>query len=122
MECAGGAICMTEILNSPATFFFVKLLLIIGIVGLLQHLVALRCANMIHDWASQGGWRVSTARRKFFNIGPFRFNPGLPVYLVTLENSLGRERTAYVRCGHELISVLSDEMAVEWVAPEIAKD
>ena len=106
---------MTEILNSNVTFFVAKLLLIIGIVGLVQHLVALRCANMIAEWASHSGWRVRTARRRFFNIGPFRFNPGLPVYLVTLENAIGKERRAYVRCGHELISVLSDEMAVEWV-------
>jgi len=105
-------------------FLIARIFLIIGIFGLFQHLVAMRCHSMIRAWAKQGGWRALKTHRKFINLGPFKFNPGLPVYRVTLENACGKQRHAYVRCGHELISVLSDEMAVEWIAasPEIARD
>lgn len=106
---------MTDVLASNGMFFLAKLLLIIGIFGLLQHVVMMRCRAMIDAWAWQGGWMVIKAQHRFFRAGPFRFNPGLPVFHVTLRNSLGRERHAFVRCGHELISVLSDEMVVEWV-------
>jgi hypothetical protein len=106
---------MTDVLASEWTFFLAKLMLILGVFGLLRHLVALRCHAMIEVWAGQGGWMVVSTRRRFLRTGPFGFNPGLPVYQLVLTNALGRQRQAYVRCGHELISVLSDEMTIAWI-------
>ena len=95
--------------------FCAKLMVVVGVVGLLCQFISFRCRKSIADWASRGGWSVVSARRCWLGAPAFSFVPGTPVYRVTLESRSGRTRTAYFRCGNATLSVLSDELAVEWV-------
>jgi len=106
---------MDSLISFVTAGILAKALLVIGIIGLLQHLIALRCTSMMNAWAKEGGWRIVRQRRSFLGTSGLGIKPGLPIYLLTLENSIGRQRKAYVRCGHEVMSVLSDEIAVQWV-------
>ena len=109
---------MDSILASAAAdplSFAVRLMIIVGVVGLLTTLVHNRCRALIADWANRSGWTIVGCRRCWFGTSQFAFIPGMPVYCVTLESRSGRSRTAYFRCGNLTLSVLSDELAVEWV-------
>ena len=109
---------MDSILASAAAdpiSFAVRLMIIVGVVGLLATLVHNRCRALIHDWAGRGGWSVLGLRRCWFGAPGFAFIPGMPVYRVTLMSRSGRTRTAHFRCGNLTLSVLSDELAIEWV-------
>lgn len=90
--------------------------MVVGIVGLLLTLVNNRCRTLIAAWAERGGWSIIRMRRCFLPTEAFSFLPGMPVYCVTLESRSGRTRTAYFRLGNMTLSVLSDDVAVEWVA------
>ena len=93
--------------------FVVRLMLVVGLVGLLVHVVHARCVSLIGTWARRGGWDVVRCRRCLI-ASPFAYVPGLPVYRVQLASVSGRTRMAYVRVGNLMMSVLSDELAVEW--------
>lgn len=94
--------------------FALRLMIIVGVVGLLTTLVHNRCRALIAEWADRGGWTVVRARRCWLPTEQFAFIPGMPVYRVTLESRSGRTRTAFFRCGNATLSVLSDDLAVEW--------
>jgi hypothetical protein len=93
--------------------FVAKLCCVVGIIGLMIHLVHARCRALIDAWAQQGGWDVVRCRRCLL-ASPFAFVPGMPVYRVQLASPSGRTRRAYVRVGNLIMSVLSDDLAVEW--------
>lgn len=103
--------------HSDGLYHLAKGIFIVGVVGLLHHLIAMRCSALIDAWAHRNGWRVVARQRRFMRIGPFFFAPGQPVYRVIFENSLQRRREAFVRVGHHVMSVLSDEVDVEWTGP-----
>jgi hypothetical protein len=110
---------MDSILASAAAdpiSFALRLLIIVGVVGLMTTLVHNRCRALIAEWANRSGWTVVKARRCWFGTEQFTFIPGMPVYRVTLESRSGRTRMAYFRCGNATLSVLSDELAVEWAS------
>lgn len=89
--------------------------ILIGCVGLLTALVRARCAALLDEWARHGGWRIASHRRVIFRTGPFSFVPGMPVYEVEVTNSAGMRRTAFVQLGDPIASVLSANIAVEWI-------
>lgn len=95
--------------------FGTKLLLAAGVLGLLASVIRTRCVVLIEQWAERGGWEVVACRRCLLGAKPFAFTPGMPIYRVELKGPSGRQREAYIRCGNFAMSVLSDELAVEWV-------
>lgn len=110
---------MDSILASAAAdpiSFAVRLMIIVGVVGLLTTLVHNRCRALIAGWAGRGGWTVVAAKRCWLGTSQFAFIPGMPVYSVTLASRSGKTRTAFFRCGNATLSVLSDELAVEWAS------
>jgi hypothetical protein len=101
--------------SAPSLQNLAAALIIGGILfALLEGLIGARCSAMIREWASHSGWDVVARKRVFFGGGPFAFSPGMPVYELELENTAGRRRRAFVRCGDAITSVLSDHIAVEW--------
>jgi hypothetical protein len=95
--------------------FLAKVMIAVGLIGLLCQVVSFRCRKLIADWADRGGWSVVECRRVLLaRQSPFAFVPGMPVYEVTLASASGRTRQAHIRCGNMTMSVLSDELAVEW--------
>lgn len=102
--------------SDSSWIFTAKLLAVAGVLGLLQHLIYLRCRTIILRWSRHSGWNVIDAERRVFRSGPFPFQPGCPVFLLTLKSSAGRRRQAFVQCGNAVMSVFSDHLAVEWTS------
>ncbi len=102
--------------GSPLFWFEVSLVaaMIVTVVWLIHG----RCRTLISKWAAHGGWEIVGCRRCVIDSGPFPLVPGMPIYRVELKSRSGRQREAYVRCGNFTLSVLADEVAVEWIESE----
>jgi|SRR5579883_1850067 len=72
---------------------------------------------VLEGWAAAQGYEVLQCESPFAT-GAFSFwttSRGQVVYFVTLRDRVGRERSAWVRCGSFLGSVLSsDDIEVKW--------
>ena len=98
----------------------------IGFVFLIVALIAIasfalrisRSQTIIDRWAEANGFRVLNVEQRFLRTGPFffRHNKGQTVYHVTVQDSEGRTRSGYVRCGGWFAGLLSDAARVEWDA------
>ena len=97
--------------------FWFEVVAVAAIVVMAMRMIHARCRTLIAKWADHGGWEIVGCRRCVIDSGPFPPVPGMPVYRVELKSRSGRQREAYVRCGNFTLSVLADEVAVEWVEP-----
>jgi hypothetical protein len=72
---------------------------------------------VVEKWAASHGYRILQCRSPFCT-GAFSFwstSRGQVVYFVTVEDDAGHKRSAWVRCGSFIGSVLSsDEIEVKW--------
>ncbi len=75
-----------------------------------------RSRRMVDRWAEENGFRLIDREYRWFFRGPFwwRTSDKMAVYHVTVEDSSGRVRRAFIRCGGWLLGLLSDRVDVEW--------
>jgi hypothetical protein len=75
-----------------------------------------RSQTIIDRWAAANGFRVLSAEQRFLRTGPFffRHDKRQTVYHVTVQDSTGRTRSGYIRCGGWFAGLLSDTARVEW--------
>ena len=76
---------------------------------------------VVEKWAAAHGYKILQCRSPFCT-GGFSFwstSRGQVVYFVTVQDGAGHERSAWVRCGSFLGSVLSsDHLDVRWTGHE----
>ncbi len=72
--------------------------------------------RLIRQWAATRHYQLLGMNHQWFWYGPFwwRTAKGQMVYHVTLRDSAGQIRKAWIRCGSFLLGLLSDDIAVEW--------
>lgn len=75
-----------------------------------------RSKEMIRQWAVQSGYQILLIERPLFNRGPFFWTTSRQqtVYRVEVQNNEGQVQKAWIRCGHWLTGVSSDEIEVRW--------
>ena len=75
-----------------------------------------RSQTIIDRWAQANGFRVLHSEMRLMRTGPFffRHGKGQTVYYVTVQDSTGRTRRAFIRCGGWFAGLCSDAAAVEW--------
>lgn len=74
-----------------------------------------RSHDIIDEWAESKGLTVTSKERRMLMKGPFFFaSHGQTVYYVTVRNSEGRQRSAYVKCGGFFLGLFSDQIDVRW--------
>lgn len=91
------------------------LILIVVAIGSIFWNVS-RSQEVLQHWADQNGYRLLEAKNAPFFRGPFFWTStkGQTVYRVRVEDSAGRTRSGWVRCGSWAWGVLSDEAQVHW--------
>ena len=75
-----------------------------------------RSSSMLEEWASEQGYEVVSAERRFLRRGPFFFTTakGQEVFYVTVMDGDGRTRHAYVRVGGFFLGLFSNNVDVRW--------
>ena len=75
-----------------------------------------RADSMLTDWAQSSGLRMLAAERRTFFKGPFFWTStkGQMIFYVTVEETGGQIRHAWVRCGGYWLGMLSDNFEVRW--------
>lgn len=108
-------------MNDPVFWqaFLVPFLLFIGLVALLLHQ---RCrarlpTDVLEYWVQREGHPVIRLQFRPLFHGPFSWTKrkGRAVFHVTLEDELGRERSAWVRCSMQIDGSPLDPIEVVWV-------
>jgi hypothetical protein len=76
----------------------------------------LRSESMLEQWARANHVTLVGAARRAFSQGPFFWTTGKAqmVYFVTVRDSGGHTRHAWVRCGGSFLGMLSDTIDVRW--------
>ena len=95
---------------------FVVIALVAGIAIASVVLLFERSSSLLDQWAAQHGYRILRQEYRNFMKGPFLWTStnGQTVYYVVVENSRGKRRSGWVRCGDWCVGLLSDEVEVCW--------
>ena len=90
------------------------LFLLLGIAMLIFHYQ--RSGSVLNKWAAANGYRILSSERRHLRRGPFFFTTARDqeVYRLTVEDSAGRIRQGYVRCGSYFLGMFSDKAEVRW--------
>lgn len=75
-----------------------------------------RSRSLLEQWAGENGYRIVSSEHRHLVRGPFFWttSKGQTVYRVTIEDTGGRLRSGWVRCGSWLAGLLSDKVQVKW--------
>jgi hypothetical protein len=90
------------------------LVIALGLLATYWHFA--RAKAMLQRWTQQNGFHVVDRHYCFLFKGPFFWTTsrGQVVYRVTVEDSAGKRRSGWVRCGSWFFGVLSDRVEVRW--------
>jgi hypothetical protein len=90
--------------------------IVLGIAAGLTVWLRRRSARMVDRWAEENGYRVLTKDYRGSEQGLVlsRLCNLKALYHVTVRNSAGDVRSAYVHCGGWFLGLLSDHVDVEW--------
>ena len=94
-------------------FFFVALIVVVIVLAVVWRRG--RSDALLHQWAAQNRYRIIRQEYRFFK-GPYFWSStkGQTVYYVVLEDSDGKTRSGWVRCGSWWFGLLSDNVEVRW--------
>ena len=75
-----------------------------------------RSQTLLGRWAAQNHVAILSSERRWLRTGPFFFRHGesQTIYHVTVRDTAGRVRHAYVRCGGWFLGLFSDAVTVKW--------
>ena len=75
-----------------------------------------RSNALLYRWAERNHYRIVRKRFRWFRRGPFFWTSSnvQTVYYVTVEDTMGRPRTGWVRCGGWYLGLWSDKAEVQW--------
>lgn len=75
-----------------------------------------RSHAILQSWAARNGFEIIEKRQPLFWRGPFFWTSGKgqAVFRVTVRDQQGVMRSGWVRVGHWLVGMLSDDAAVIW--------
>jgi hypothetical protein len=75
-----------------------------------------RSNSLLQQWAERNHYRLVEQEYRTFFRGPFFWTTsrGQTVYYVTVEDSQGKRRKGWVRCGGWLLGMLSNNVEVAW--------
>lgn len=95
-------------------FAAIVLVAIIAIVSIVWQFE--RSSSLLDQWAEQHDYRILSQEYRNFIKGPFFWTStnGQTVYYVVVENSRGKRRSGWVRCGDWCVGLLSDKVEVCW--------
>ena len=87
---------------------------VIAIVVIAWHVQ--RGRTLLDRWAAQHRYRILSAEYRNFARGPFFWTSReeQAVYRVTVEDTSGRVRSGWVRCGSWMLGVWSSQVKVRW--------
>ena len=90
---------------------------VFGLFVAAQHLLADR---IFFQWARRQQLRITSYEKHYTSSGPFSDEhwQGQFVYKFTAVNSLGEARTGWVKVGHWLAGVFSNDIEVIWDTPQ----
>jgi hypothetical protein len=96
--------------------FAIMAVVVLVILALVWHFG--RSNSLLHQWAAQSGFRIIRQEYRNFFKGPFFWTStrGQTVYYVVVEDSVGNQRSGWVRCGSWWFGLLSDNVEVRWDA------
>ena len=91
-------------------------MLIVAIAGGAAFLMKSRSDKLLAQWAEKRHYRLLEASyRPIIAKGPFWYaSRGQTVFRIVVEDELGQVRKGWVRLGHWLGGLASDEITVEW--------
>jgi hypothetical protein len=104
-------------MNFPPTNWFDLLLalpVIVGVIGLMSHLMGARASRLIDRWAREHGLQLSRRQRRFLRVGPFGCMPGMPTFFIVASDGR-RNLQAFVRVGDPILGVFANRVSVQWV-------
>ena len=97
---------------------FIPFLMIIFIGVIIASVVwkESRGQELLERWARENSFRLLNVEECYFNRGPFFWTTakGQVVFRVEVQDSQGRQRNGWVRCGSWIGGLLSDETEVRW--------
>ena len=95
-------------------FAAVAVLAVLVILSFVWHFG--RSSSLLHQWAAENGYRIVSQEYRNFFKGPFFWtsSKGQTVYYVVVEDSGGKRRRGWVRCGGWWLGLLSDNVEVRW--------
>ena len=75
-----------------------------------------RADELVESWAKANGFRLLNVEKSNFLRGPYFWNSskGQVVFRVRVEDSEGKIRSGYLRCGSYWGGMWSDETDVHW--------
>ena len=75
-----------------------------------------RSSSMIQKWADGNQFQIVSKEYCWFFKGPFFWTSsrGQTVYRVVVEDSQGRSRSGYVRCGGFFLGLFTDQIEISW--------
>jgi hypothetical protein len=77
-----------------------------------------RSNDLLHRWAAKNDYHIVRQEYRHLLKGPFFWtsSKGQTVYYVTVEDSTGTQRNAWVRCGGWWLGLWSDHVEARWDA------
>lgn len=87
---------------------------IVAIISIVWHFS--RSRSLLEQWAAENNYRILSSEYRNLVRGPFFWttSKGQTVYRVRVQDSTGRVRDGWVRCGGWFIGLLSDQVQVRW--------
>ena len=94
-------------------WIFLSLSAVFVVLIVAQHV---RASCILSRWAAREGLRIFSSEKRYTRSGPFtsRHRQGQFVFRVFVMDAAGTTRTGWVRIGHAVWGVLSDDVLVVW--------
>jgi hypothetical protein len=75
-----------------------------------------RAYAILNTWAAQNGYEIIERRQAWLSRGPFFWtsNKNQVVFRVTVRDRYGATRHGWVRVGHWLLGMITDDATVIW--------
>lgn len=72
--------------------------------------------TLIAEWANRNHYEIIHCEQRWFFYGPFMWtsSKSQTVYHVTIRDTHGKQRNAFIRCGGYFIGMLSSNVDVSW--------
>ena len=100
--------------GDAGNFLIIAAAVIFAILVMVWHYSQSR--SVLEQWAAENSYRILSAEHRHLVRGPFFWttSKGQTVYRVKVEDSSGRIREGWVRCGSWVFGLLSDKVQVRW--------